>query len=1023
MARDFDKSSELKNVDRAAQESSEGMVNTHVNAPKTRYQTEQQVNNAETSTGMKVPDSNFVKKKNKTSGSQLKQEIASEVIRGAKGVGGGISDVNSPATYGLKSLKYSGDTGTILGTASDTPTMKNGVQGKTRVDKRLSDPNKDINFLANDQVINEYDNIDPLADSKDTVGYNGNPKNISARSQKKSGFTSAELLFDRSLDLIAHDEGVFVAGQTVKQSDVQDYGDYPTVYYTVDADGVYERKTDFDQIRGNYMPREIKVGFTRDKQGNTYVSSFGVEEDDISCNNESFDVVNRAGTNQKIFMNSSELARQTIDAKCGSPTQAHFNPLGRSVDQPTATVGYLQDVEQSTGATLFTAYKMANKARAYYLFRTSKDGISIKAPAIEALYGHLMNYNSDHDLLAQFEPTVDTSSQFVSTAGCAAGSAATLLAVFDSLGKYSTKADIVTQPRGLKMHLQTADNTINPFRLNSKFAAALNSVDVFSTIDRGYDPMNAICATDGVRLIYPYSWKKALAFTRSAYGADRKYTSKLFTYLYNAGNGANQYLIKVADPILNGVAYFCEIHANKLYSAIGGSGAGTVTWTIPVCHYGLHFGLWDLLLCAAAPYIVYERTNSMKDVLDYEVNFEYPFPLRTIGETNPMNAVNYRNVDSMSPLTPGQMLPSSAIRWTWPEYVRLMGTAGAMMPFYFSEDSFDSTFVSSDKPGKLIDNGSSAYTTPVIRAGVRLAYTDDFLGMDPKSSQLCYDRMVRLPAYSAANPDITQELSGVIYKYSQDSEGIPVLSGYYSLSLKLTDYYATPRQLGWFMPLLAGAATGYGDGDDDHVFKHLLNATSYTWSAGALSPSYRAVMYKGIITSTEQAPNGILQAGAVSINRAQSFAQNWYIKGSSTLYKEGDPMFDLPLSLGDMFSANGSVVANVGSFSPFIAGRWKKTSSNVVNFLKLLTPHRCLWTLVQKLPFVLNPFDQLNAGTVIDPFGYAYIFNLAGFMAADYQEEDFNRMNQVQNMGYGFLTDPFVTDSPVFKDSMRYTEV
>lgn len=1022
MARDFKQNSELNNVDRAAQESSESMVNTHVSAPKTRYQTDQQVNNADTSTGMTVPESSFIKKKNKAAGSQLKQEVASEVINAAKGVGGGIMDVNSPATYGLRTLKYSGDTGTILGSASDTPAMKNGIQGKTRVDKRLSDPNKDINFLANDQVLNEYDNIPPLADSKDTVGYNGNPKNISARSQKKSGYTSAELLFDRSLDLIAHDEAVFVAGQTVKQKDVTDYGDYPTVYYTADANGVYTKQNDFDQVRGNYMPREIKVDFTKDSNGNVYVSSFSVEEDDVSCNNESFDVVNRAGTNQKIFLNTSELARQTIDAKCGSPTQAHFNPLGRSVDQPSATVGYLQDIEQSTGATLYTAYKMANKARAYYLFRTSKDGISLKAPAVEALYGHLMAYNSDSDLMQQFEATVDTASPFISTAGCAAGSAATLISIFDSVSKYSTKADIVTQPRGLKMHLQTADNTINPFRLNPKFAAALNSVDVFSTIDRGYDPMNVICATDGVRLVYPYSWKKMLQFTRETYGGPRTYTSKLFTYLYNAGNGMNQYLIKVADPVLNGVAYFCEIHASKIFSAIGGSKAGTVTWTIPVCHYGLHFGLWDLLLCAAAPYIVYERTNTMKDILDYEVNFEYPFPLRTIAETNPMNAVNYRNLNSMDPLTPGEMMPSSAIRWTWPEYVRQLGATNAMMPFYFSEDSFDSTFVSKTKPGKLVDNGSSAYTTPVFRSGVRLAYADDFLGMDPKSSQLCYDRMVRLPAYAANNPDITVQLDGVIYKYSQDSEGIPVLTGYYTSANKITDYYATPRQLGWFMPLLAGGATGYVDSTET-TFKHLLNATTYTWSAAALSPSFRAVMYKGIKTVTETAPTGILQAGAVSINRAQSFAQNWFIKGSSTLYKEADPAFDLPLSLGDMFTSAGAVVANVGSFSPFVAGRWSAASSNVVTLLNLITPHRCLWTLVQKMPFVINPFDQLNSGTLLDPFGYAYIFNLAGFMAADYQEEDFNRINQVQNMGYGFTRDPFVEASPVFKDSVRLTEV
>lgn len=1007
------KSYNKNSASRVDAEMNEKQPTMNVDAPSSRFQDRQQVSNTEDATKMETPDSGFVKKKLEVGGSALRQEVASEIIN-AKSAG---APVMSPSTYGLKSLPFSGDTGTLLGDASGTPIMDKSAQGKTRVDKRLSDVNKDINYLASEQVAVAYQNVPPLAASEDTVGYNGTPKNIAVRSQKKSGLTSAEILFDRSLDFIEKDEFVFATGQVVKQEGVS-YDDYPTKSFEYGkfetADGIELEdwhETTFSATRGNYAPNAIKVKVKRNSPTDVpYISSFEVIEDDFSCNNEDVATVNRASTNHKIDMNRAELARQTIDSDAGSPTSEHYNPLGRSVAQPTRTLAYLQDLENSTGATLFTAYKFANKAKMHYLKRTAKDGQDLVLPAIDALYGHLVGVNSRNELDRTF--TADEG-VFFNKAGMAAGSAALMIALFDSLRKYNTKADIVTQPRGLKMHLQTADNNLNPFRAKKEFISALNSIDVYSTIDRGYDAMSSVCITDNVRLVYPFSWRNMLKFTRTAPGA-RTYQSKVFTYYYAAGSGSNSYYIKCADPVLNGVAYFLDMHAVKLFEALKpkNSNENEFELTIPTVHSTTHFSLWDLILCASAPYIIYERTNTMKDILDYEMFYKYPLQGNVeIMHADPLNCVNYTMARETGIITPGVMKPSSAIRWMWPEKFSNLGTH-YLLPFYFSEDSYTKTEIGSIPA--LLDNGSRSISTPVIRSGVRLSYTDDYWNMSAKDNMLCMDIMVRAPFFKSG-----ETFKGVIYKYSQQAEGIPTMLKSGVNEFTYADYHRTPRQLGWFMPAMSNecciaTAKTFGSA--------VLNSTG----TDMCSSSFRAIMYKGIFNDNETI-NSILDKGSVNVNRAQAFTQYWIMRRAITGTGNTGVGFDLPLSLGDGFS-NGSLVTDYTKFNPYIKSKYSLdentvegqfTDSNRYTGTPVVSLHRILWPLIQKMPFVISPFDDAtDTGTVVDPFGYAYIFNLAGFMAADYNEEDYNRQNEVQHQGYGFTVDPMVAKSPVFKDAI-----
>ena len=1017
------------NGTRYESEKKEDLTEKRNSAPKARFQQDQQVQEGIDMRKTETPKSDFVPKTVKASGSALKQEIAAKVVSDNHGIGGGFDSLSMSAGGKRGTIVYSGDgSADILGNVASTPRLDKNAQGKTRVDKRLSDVNKEINYLVNEQVDVEYKQPAALAESDTTVGYNGNPKNKAARATKKNGNSSAELMFDRSVDYIAQDAFVFSTGQVVQSAAEATQSSYPTKSYFQQTDGSWkmqEYPTGTAPVRGNYAPSYLKVEFSK-KDGQAFVSSFSFEEDDFSCNAEQYETVQKAGASHITDLNRSEIARQLIDDKAGSPNFPNFNPLGRSVDEPTRTVTFLRDKESTMGNTIFAAYKFAQKARAHYLSRTTKDGQNVTAPAIDALYGHLYADSSIDSLLASFAADRNTKGDERSPFLCAKaegfGSAAVLLPVFDSPTKYSMKADILSQPRGLRMHLQTADNNMDPFRVKQEFAAALNSVDAYSTIDRGYDPMAPVMITDNVRLVYPYSWKNALSFTRTAPGP-RTYSSKLFTYRYGAGNGMNVYMIKVGDPLLNGIAYFFDLHAEKFYSALADNAIdNTTTLYIPTVHSTTHFSLWDLVVCAATPYIIYERTNALKDILDFEVSYQYPFEgFVPIKDANPMNAVNYSIPDAFSPIQIGQMEPSSAIRWIWPEKFSPIGK-DVLLPFYFSDDEFDFSTQSATAP-KLTPNTEMAFNVPVIRSGVTLSYIDDFYGMDPKDAMLCLDMMVRVPKYSSL-----AEMSGYVYKYGQENNGIPVIKSSSDTDVVFTyqEAHATPRMIGYIMPAYAGECCVNCVGKDGG--KSGLGSLCGDGSLAAPAPirassSMRAITYYADSDApTSSAP---LSGTSTSVNRAQAFTQTWSMARANSV-NPGVTYFPLSIAQGFSFSkgASASLKLNYTSFTPYMGG--PSIGESAVKYTggqPLFSIHSVMWALLQKLPFILNPFDDVFGDGAIDPYGYAYLFNMAGFLSADYAEEAYNRANEKLNLGYGFVKDPFLTSSPLFRDAFRKTQI
>jgi len=1032
MAKDF-KTKSKPDASRVEHEAKEGMEEVKdVNAPKERFQQDQQIGKAIEAKDTTVGDQSYVKKSTGVKGSSLKQEVASKVL--VNGTSGAASletaSVGSSARLaGARTMTYSGTEGTILGSASGTPNMGKSDRADSRLGRRLDPTNKKINYLVSEQVVVEYDQPKPLAESESTQGYNGTPKNTTARMQKVSGTTPTDLLFDRSIDEISRDEIIFASGQSVKQIGVE-YNDTPTKTYDLATNA----EVAFNSTRGSYMPVSLEVEFSR-SNGRTFVSKFAVLEEDITPSRVPYNVMNLSGTNAIIDMNCAEIDRQGIDSKAGVETNPDWSPLGRAVSQPTATVGYLRDMEMIVGSEVYASYRFANKSLAYQLNKASKDGQNVVGPRNEMLLGligaHVSSKDFDSDGLYSdpFDSVLESR-----------GAPSLLIDLFDSKAKYKNKADVLTQPRSLKMHVQTADNNINQFRVKPEFVAALNSRDVFSTIDRGYDAMSPVCITDCVRVVHPLSFANSFGFTDN--GSGRSYTSQLFAYKYK--NRMSSYIIKVTNPLLAAIAYFMDLYADALYDKCAGH-----KLSIPIVHSTRCLSTWDFLVCACVPYIQWERTNSMKDVLDYEIAHEYPFhQLKDLGSLNPLAAVNYTLKSRDEPLEAHVMLPSTALSWILPETFTRLASGKTLLPWYFTEGQFEFGAATGDDDAATVVAGAKLgpwaglMNYPVTRAGVRSAFLDDVYSMSERDLRLCLDRLVVNPGYS--NTASENKLS--VYKYSQATEGGVI--DYNAAGLRSLDILKTPREMGWFMVAPAGAcqptrivkASEYKIENSGTNYENLWKF-EYKF-AHCYDTSYRLRSYCNFYAEEIATTASSLDGKSVAISRAENFIQKWnercavdpayiYANGSGEVgYQTIKSSNIAPQYFNAVVVAYTDVCGasnNALAFSNFGYSHYEATGTDASSGFgqkhtsaKLARPDLLFYNRIQKLPFILNPFDSCMIAAC-DPFCFASLFNFAGFMESDYNEDCYNRIVQAQNQGYLYTKDPFVADSPVFKDSFRLT--
>lgn len=990
---------------REEQEATEGYKNQTVDVPGSRFQTEQQDVPAASGVKTKVNNTGFGKKKTKAEGAVLKQEVAARVVD--TGVGGEIPE----AAAAVRGLSYGGNEGTILASAAYTP-IAGQSRSDSRTGKKLDATAKKINFVPSEQVEEVFDESKPLASNPGAVqGYNGSPRNTNARSQKNVGFAPSELLFQRSLDEIKRDQLYFSTGQVVKErinGSVIDFADTPTIVPTKNPSTgvyVYGNTPNYELVRGNYLHRAMTIRFNSEGQ----LIKMKFDAVDLTSSSDDVTVINDASANATIDMNYAEMDRQNMDHKAGDEKAEIWTPLARAVKQPTRTVGYLRDIENITGAEVFMAYKKTALCHSYQLNRAAKDGMKLITPMAEAAVG-LIHEEDSSLTLSNY-----TVGNIFGTAEYLAGASSLYIAINDSVAKYNNKADLLVQPRSYKLALQIADNNMNPLRVKSEFVQAVNAREVFSTIDREYDPLQPVCISDREAIIHCYNFNDLYAFESLDEDGNPNFIKDPFIYTYS--DLRNSYVVAAAIPLLRGMHQYLNSIGPKVVSLNNGALVNKDI-VIPMVHSTCFFSLWSLFVLSATPFIDRERVNALRDVLYYEKNVEYPFhqliPLR---EANPMNAINYGNTDYNLPIVVKRMMPSAALTWVLPEVFWPIDEQAAddtytyLLPWYFNQVEFNFTGTSIVRAA-----GKYGISMPSIRSGVRFGYLDDIYSMEERDVRLSLDRLVDIPS------NVVAAGNNGVYKYSQNADGIPYITCTGS-QLTWKALVSLPRELGWFVVAPAGVISLMRTGDTSY---------GYATATGPIfgQSSYLAKYWHGRVPVGAVAPTGILGKPSINVSRSSAYKQDWDAIPATNKFDTNEADWGFYMSLADALNPDGTVIAGRSAFIPFTTGVVSGGAEGVKtdNQFQVLALHKALWTRIQKIPMALSPWDmRMHRGIgedaiKVDPYDFLYYFGLAGFKASEYDEDVYNRSNDVLDKGFSFLEDPFCQASPLFKEAGHSTQ-
>lgn len=485
-----------KSVSRVEREAGEGLSEVKNEVPENKLQTTQQIADTDTAIGTKPAESSFTAKKSKVKGATLKQQAIADVISGSAGSAGmGIS---------ASGRSVSGTGGGVLGANNSTP-IAGKSRSDSRVGKKLDRTATKLNFTPSEQVIVEVDESKPLADaSGEDQGYNGTYRNESARSQKVMGAVPGDLMFQRSVDLITKDKLYFVEGQQVFQVSGDRTGLNPTKSCFGEADPTQTHAVSYTS--GNFLHRAFHFGL--DEAGQ--VEYFYADVNDLTPSSVvNAEIANVSSAHRLIKSNVAELDRQVMDSKAGDEKADIWSPLGRAVEEPTATAYLMSSIEADTGAFVYLAYSKATTNMSYQINRGPKDGLNEVGPAIEECVGWRSTEQDSSSISSAFSSNLSN----VFTTSCyQAGDPSIMIEAYDSKTKYKNKADLLLQPRGFRMHLQTADNNMNPLKVTSEFASVYTGQEVFSTIDHEYDPILPICMTDKANLVTVHNFNEISGF-------------------------------------------------------------------------------------------------------------------------------------------------------------------------------------------------------------------------------------------------------------------------------------------------------------------------------------------------------------------------------------------------------------------------------------------------------------------------------------------------------------------------------
>lgn len=924
---------------------------------------------------------------------------------------------------------------------SRVPYSRGGVRANERYGKKISTDNFIINNVVSEQIKPEFDEPKDLRESPDSVqGYNGRKQFTTARGKKIYGTHPGATLYERSVDFIDHSAVVATSGQVLNS--INAYSGYPIL----DPDNA----NNVDISKSNYLIENFNIVIT-----DGHITGLSFDEVKIVAP-DAAEAEDQANMNWQVDANNVAKAMVKMQTELGRETTDKWSPLGYVIDQPYQYGMLFHDGEAILGSFTGAAYKTAAHSLAFLQNKMAKEGVRNLASIAEWI---------GEDLHKAANPAVyegATNATIFDKTAYAKGSAAAIIAMFDSTSKYSSKADFINQPRSFKFHLQSVDNNINPFHAKKTFYKALDKAFLFSTEDGNYNPTLPIHTTNEVKVMTPYSLNAWLKGWKNPYlnpveqfqpghGSAYATTGITKSAAYKYSDIRNEYEWEYVDPFVAGICRWLLRHEASVVKAYGNN----ATIKMPVHFTNTTANMFSFIICSASQDMAWMRNIIFRDYLFAGEQGVYVWEdLASLSELNPLYSSQYKYVDYGSALQLGEMSAATKIRTYWPEVITLReayygdatGTGLAneavssyYLPFYFNENGIDAEAIS----GISVDHGN-VMSFPIIRGGVNHEFTDLMYSMTERDVRLCLDRMVTIPVQTEyADGVVTGSHHANRYHYSSlryddNSDGRVIMTavpGSDYKALKEWTYLATPRELGYLFPLPMSCGKGYITSEGTDVAP--VNDAYITGAKPESLISYYAT--------------GNIARGTV-IDRAASLSQTWIRCFADPRMKNANEAYVAQTGIvptiscfvdADIDEQDSNIVTSYNLFNdqlfkiPAIYALRSSDYERVDDISNSAPSHvgnntvfslaKFMWTLIQRCYSPINVFDSawldindggeaqpVNDGVTTDPLEFGIYFGCAGCLESDFNQDVLERLTKKDQLGMFYFEDEFIKSSLIF---------
>lgn len=1050
------KDSKKKFGDRERRQANEGYTTVKTDLPTDRFQSEKQVLTPDQLGGADSPvagntsgDTLAKKAKVLKSSISVKPSPSVEELDG-KQVGG------VPLEGGVVTRSVAGFSGdSVSDDTSKIPYQKGGYRQDTRYGKKRSEDLFELDNTVSEQVVPVVEDALDLRESPDSkMGYNGRKQFKQTRSKKNAIGVPQTLLYDASVDIVHHNYTLATSGQMIEGIDSQ--ADYPTKTYSYTT-SKYEDMTD-PMPKGNYRLESFNF-----KIKNGHITSPRFVETNYVVN---ADPLTRDEANHNWQVDANNVAKSMIrmQTELGRETTDKWSPLAYVVEQPYQYNMLMHDIEASSGAIMATAYRSAVSSLAYQRNIISKDGIGPVSSAVrmftEGFAGTLAD-GSVCDALG-FRDAIWNRSAYKQ------GSAAAIIAMFDSLSKYKTKADILGLQRSLPLHLSQADNNIDPFHVHSKYMKCLDKAHLFSTLDGSYNPMLPIHTTKDIHLINPLSLNYFLtgwlnpndpeAKKNEAWGVYNRdpYTGVVAPYAYAYSDIRNEYITGVRHPIVEGLMMWMIKHERAIVDVYGET-SGNEEVVIPANFCMTNPSMFSFMLCSASQYIAMMRNVAFRDILFAGEQSTYIWDdLTAIKDADPLHSTQLTIGEYSSPLKIGKMADDTALRLYWAgsftacnvDNPKNWNAASYFCPWYMNERAFSEGTVNySANEGFRNETNAFNMTIPSIRHGVRHEYMDLIKSMDDNSIRLAMDRYLTLPIpklFTAAEAPADGGYANTVTDYGY--WGSSYINGHVKLGViryennsdgRVIAQYSTndiehlacpvtfdallciPKELGYiwdepadsFQPILGIAATGEGASHTNDAFK----VTHPDLSAYIANERDLTLMNSvGWAVKSYRVSAPANTSGA--IDRSAALTQTFRTAFSSPYFKSVNDAYTAfcGIALSTSYASDENETIQGCIYVPN-----SRQHSTAVSVTAVDSRARVMWSMLQRFFVPLNPFENcyedIDKMVVTDPLESSFYFGLCGTLASDYTQAVLERLDTFTQLGLDYIEDVNVKESLLFR--------